>query len=56
MEIDGRKLVDIICKQLEREGILLYDSNIKRKLEELTSAQLFQAVTLGDVINWHNGE
>jgi len=40
MSITGKDLIEKVCQKLREENVLLYDSNIRQKIESLTSMQL----------------
>lgn len=50
----GEEFIHKICEKLEEEEILLYDSNIVRKLASLTGTELSELINTGDVISWKN--
>lgn len=52
--VDGKKFIEIICKRLEDEGKLLYDSNIIMKIVTLSNRELNQIISLGDCVDWAN--
>jgi len=54
--MNGQKLIDIVVNRLKDEGSghRLYDSVIINRLREMSSAELNQAISFGDVQNWHN--
>ena len=43
--MNGKTLIDKLCSLLENEGSLVYDSQIIRKLSELSSYELKQLIT-----------
>jgi hypothetical protein len=54
MDITGQDLIDVLCRELKERNILLYDSNIRILLSELTAGELREIITFGDVIKWRN--
>lgn len=54
MRTSGEKLINIICRRLDDEGLLYYDRNILHALKNMTSMELNQAIAFGDVLEWHN--
>ena len=54
MKIDGQQFVNAICERLREESLLCTDTNIVIKLAVLSSGELNQLVSFGDVTSWHN--
>lgn len=54
MKVTGKKLIDVLCHRLEDNGHRCYDSEIMILLKTLSSEQLWQIVSFGDVQKWHN--
>lgn len=54
MSITGEELIARIAQRLDEEDIRCYDSAIVTRIKYLTSSELNQLVSLGDVIQWHN--
>ena len=54
MEVSGTDLIKILVTRLKDKGQSYKDYNIVHSLRSLTSTQLNQIVTFGDVLDWHN--
>ena len=54
MKITGKQIIDAIAKRLEEENIRCYDTAIVAKLNSLSSGELNQLCSFGDVTAWHN--
>ncbi len=54
MKITGQDLIVIVSERLVEEGILCYDSNILKRIRELSSEELMQILSFGNAIIWHN--
>ena len=52
--VDGQKLIDILCNRLLDLNQLVTAGNIVNLLQSMSITELNQAVTLGDVTEWHN--
>ena len=52
--VDGKVLVDILCNRLTDMNRLATDGNIVQLLQSMSRVELNQAVSLGDVAEWHN--
>ena len=52
--VDGKVLVDILCNRLVDLNRLATDGNIVSLLRGMSRVELNQAVSLGDVTEWHN--
>lgn len=54
MQITGEQIVKAIATRLNEEGIPPKDSEIVRRLNELTSGEVMQIANFGDLTRWHN--
>ena len=54
MNITGKQLLDAVAKRVDEEGRLCYDTAIVAKINSLSSGELNQLVSFGDVTQWHN--
>ncbi len=52
--VNGKALVDILCNRLVDLNRLATDGNIVNLLRGMSCVELNQAVSLGDVTEWHN--
>jgi len=54
MNHDGEYLIGRIVKRLDEDDIRAHDSNIISKLRSMDKRELWQLLTFGDVVKWHN--
>jgi len=54
MQFTGRQFLDAVAKRLDEENIRCYDTAIVKKIQTLSSGELNQLVSFGDVTQWHN--
>jgi len=54
MNHDGKYLIERIVKRLDEDDIRAHDSNIISKLRSMDKRELWQLLTFGDVVKWHN--
>jgi len=54
MQITGEQVIKAIATRLNEEGIPPKDSEIVRRMNELTPQQVMQLLVFGDTITWHN--
>ena len=56
MKITGEKLIDVVCDRLKFKNEITHDGNILNEIRKLTSGELNQIVSFGNVEKWHNDE
>ena len=54
MSNSGKDLIEVIVKRLNDKDIRCYDAAIVNEIRELSSGELNQIVSFGDVAQWHN--
>lgn len=54
MNHDGEYLIKRIVKRLDENNIRAHDSNIIHRLRSMNKRELWDLLTFGDVVKWHN--
>jgi hypothetical protein len=56
MNLDGKQLINSLCRRLEIKGEKLYSSNIVNLLRSLSNYDLNQLITFGNINKWSTEE